>query len=39
MIAVLVYIALVIATAGLPLAHWSQKPWTRRTAAHTRKEP
>jgi hypothetical protein len=36
---VLAYIVLVVITTGLPLAHWSHHLWTRRTTAHTRKEP
>lgn len=27
---VLAYIALVIVTAGLPLAHWAHMPWRNR---------
>jgi hypothetical protein len=29
MFAVLAYVALVIVTAGLPLAHWAYTPWRR----------
>lgn len=29
MIAVLAFVALVIVTAGLPLAHWAYMPWRK----------